>query len=357
MAQPAQTLQTAEQAPSALAVTAKGPLVLLFYDGFELKATPGLGGQAMSQTLRAARYAWRNLRRVQVRTGFYAAFLSLRRSLERYGCDVRVNDFAEARRRPGYPIGLAGYPSVMAKVDLPNPRIFGPGDFGTPPAAAEVAADPRYRILIQPSEWFCDLYRPYCGDKLLAWPVGIDADAWPDASLEPKSVDVLIYDKIRWNRDTLTPQHVDAAAAHLQARGLSYKILTYGEHHQSEFKATLRAARSMLFICEHETQGLAYQEAMAANVPVLAWDDGKLVDPYLASFAQPGLAVSTVPYFDARCGLTFRSGEFPEVFDAFWARRATFTPRAYVLEALSMDAAAEAYLRAYARVALPGSAP
>ena len=61
--------------------TAKGPLVLLFYDGFERKAAPGLGGAIYSQARRFARYAWRNLRRKQVRTGFYVCFLSLKRSL------------------------------------------------------------------------------------------------------------------------------------------------------------------------------------------------------------------------------------------------------------------------------------
>jgi hypothetical protein len=35
----------------------------------------------------------------------------------------------------------------------------------------------------------------------------------------------------------------------------------------------------MLFLCEHETRGLAYQEALASNVPILAWDTGFWLDP------------------------------------------------------------------------------
>lgn len=330
--------------------TGKGPLVLLFYDGFELKAAPGLAGAAYSQGRRLARYTWRNLRRKQVRTGFYAAFLSLRRSLEQAGCDVRVNDFAAARRRPDHQIGVAGYPTVLAKTDhLPNPRIFGPGDFGGPEESAAVAADPRFRTLIQPCEWFCDLYRPSCGDKLLAWPVGIDTEAWPDMAGEAKSLDVVIYDKVRWERETRVPQLVDAARAHLDARGLTHETLRYGEHHQSQFRSAVRRGRALLFVCEHETQGLAYQEAMAADMPVIAWDEGELVDPYLARYAPPGLAVSAVPYFDARCGTTYRAGGFAEAFDRFWAARADYRPREYVLETLSMERAAQTYLQAYGR--------
>lgn len=334
---------------SGLAVTAKGPLVLLFYDGFELKAAPGPIGALYSQGRRLARYLWRNLRRKQVHTGFYAAFLSLRRSLEAAGCDVRVNDFAEAARRPNYPIGVGGYASVLQKVaHLPNPRLFAPGDFGGPEDSAAVAADPRYRILTQPGEWFAEIYRPYCGDKVRAWNVGIDTDAWPDASNEAKDNDVLIYDKVRWFREERVPRLIGRAVKHLEAQGRSYRILRYGHHHQSEFRAAVQRSRALLFICEHETQGLAYQEAMSANLPVLAWDEGELTDPYLKTYSRPEAAVSAVPYFDQRCGLTYREKEFEATFDRFWALRDTFQPRDYVLDRLSMAGAAGAYLAAYA---------
>src|SRR5690242_6795620 len=96
----------AASARARLKATAKGPLVLLFYDGYELKAEPGALGFAHSHGRRLARYAWRTLKRVQAHTGFYAAFLALRRSLEQAGCDVRVNDFALARSMPDYPVGI-----------------------------------------------------------------------------------------------------------------------------------------------------------------------------------------------------------------------------------------------------------
>ena len=35
------------------------------------------------------------------------------------------------------------------------------------------------------------------------------------------------------------------------------------------YRALLRRSKSMLFLCESETQGMAYQEALASNVPVL----------------------------------------------------------------------------------------
>lgn len=100
----------------------------------------------------------------------------------------------------------------------------------------------------------------------------------------------------------------------------------------------------MLFLCEHETQGLAYQEAMSTGMPVLAWNDGVLVDPIQKQFAPPGLTVSSVPYFDARCGLTFTMATFEPQLDAFIHGRAQYRPRAFVKEQLSLERSGRLYL-------------
>jgi hypothetical protein len=85
--------------------------------------------------------------------------------------------------------------------------------------------------------------------------------------------------------------------------------LRYGAHHLGQFRNALSRAHAMIFLCEHETQGIAYQEAMASNVPVLALDEGVLVDPEQKRFARSDLRVSSVPYFDATCGEPQRSRE------------------------------------------------
>jgi glycosyltransferase involved in cell wall biosynthesis len=335
--------------PSPVINTAKGPLVLLFYDGYEWRARQGFFAAGVAQARRLGRYTYRTLLRKQVHTGFYTAFLALRAALERNGCDVRVNDFTAALARPDYPVGLGGYPSVLKAVTLPNPVVFGPGDFGVPADAVAVAASSRIQILIQPSDWFRDYYRSSCGEKVVTWYAGIDTAHWTDQSSHPKSVDVLIYDKIRWYRDERVATVRDRLIQHLTVRGFSWKIIRYGHHHQKMFVEALRLARSMAFLCEHETQGLAYQEALASGVPVFAWDDGEFVDPALKADAPPGLKVSSVPYFDERCGRRFTLACIEAEFDCFWAALANFRPRDYVLEALSMEKSAQAYLDLYVR--------
>ncbi len=339
---------------SGLVRTAKGPLVLLFYDGYELKAVPGAVGHVYSQARRAARYVVRNLKRTQVRTGFYVAFRGLQKCLEAVGADVRVNDFSTAKRMPNYPIGIGGYPSVIDKVQLPNPTIFGPGDYGSPEASPKLRVLDRFRFFIQPSQWYVDYFAPYSGkEKTVPWFVGLDVKEFPDVSKEPKSLDVLIYDKIRWFRDERVDTVLKRLTRLLDAQGKTYKILRYGQHHHSDFYATLRVAKSMAFLCEHETQGLAYQEALASNVPVFAWDDEVIVDPHMLK--PPGLKVSSVPYFDDRCGVRFKLNDMETAFDAFWSKLPTYRPRDYVAENLSLEAAGKAYLELYARAMHPTS--
>jgi len=337
--------------PKNLETTARGPLVLLFYDGYEWQAAEGRIGGLKAQARRLLRYTKRSLMRQQVRTGFYTAFLALKNSLQLIGCNVRVNDFAAAKKRPHYPIGIAGYPSVITKVNLPNPTIFGPGDFGTPQDSTHVASDPRFKKLIQPSQWFCDVYRPYCGDKMMAWYAGIDTKAWPDYAKETKTTDYIIYDKIRWHRDERVPSILNRISKHIDATKKTYIILRYGHHHHSEFMAALKISRALIFVCEHETQGLAYQEALATNVPVLAWDEGVMVDPILKPYAENIPAISSVPYFDATCGMTFKIASFEQTCEAFWKNLEWYQPRHYVQTHLSLRSSAYDYLAHYAQLA------
>lgn len=343
-----------DNALDGLETSGEAPLVLLFYDGYELKAMPGLLGALASQGHRLLRYMKRSLMKQQVRTGFYTAFLGMVKSLQAVGCRVRINDFAAARARPSYPIGVGGYSSVFEKIKpLPNPIIFGPGDPGLPPDAEKIAGDPRFRRIIQPSDWACDLYRPYYGDKMFTWFAGIDMADWPDYSGHPKALDFIVYDKIRWHRETQVPAILDRITGHLRAGGKSYTVLRYGHHHHSKFKNALRQAKALIFICEHETQGLAYQEALSANVPVLAWDEGEIVDPMLKPLVTPQMNISSVPYFSPQCGRRFKMADFHAEYAAFLRDLNTYQPRRYVAENLSLARAGQAYLEAYAALAKP----
>ena len=168
------------------------------------------------------------------------------------------------------------------------------------------------------------------------------------ASRNGESVDVLIYDKVRWRRDELESSLLTPVRDALRARGLTFRELRYGYYQPNELKAALADCRAAIFLCEHETQGLAYQQMLASNVPVLAWDrGGPWQDPTYFPDRVQFSPVTSVPYWDDRCGDRF--ADVPEMeskLDSFLerVRSGQFAPRDYVLEHLTLDTCARRYV-------------
>ncbi len=322
----------------------------LFYDGFEKQARDIPFGRLRSDIREELRTRYRMMRGVQPYTGFYTAFRNLKRSLESRGINVRVNDFGHVRKNPKMPVGLSGFASVFDHVLLENPAIFGPGEVPLPDKVMPVVEQNHLKVVTQPSEWYCALWRDVLGDRIHPMPVAIDTEAWPNLSGHAKTLDVIVYDKIRWNRPEREADLLKPLLAHLKARKLSYEVLRYGHHGLDQFRSSLARGRVMVFICEHETQGLAYQEAMSSGVPILAWDDRQLVSPSDRKLAPEGLAVSSVPYFDERCGRRARLSEMCEAFDLFWEEKDSYAPRDYVVENLNLAAGAARYLELFSMI-------
>jgi hypothetical protein len=284
----------------------------------------------------------------QKKTGFAVSFDLLVRALTKSGWMVYVNDRALARKNPDYPVGLVGFPSVLEGWNLPNPAILGPSLYDHPLLAPHLMDDPRFRKYLVLAPWMDDMFRPVYGDACVRWYAGIDTDEWKDASGSPKDIDFLIYDKIRWNHDALSAELLNPIQATLKARGFTTHVIRYKHHDHTTYKHLLKRARAMVFLCEHETQGLAYQEALASNVPVLAWDNGYWLDPLWKRVSPTMIPASSVPFFSLDCGETFTDfGRFEVALDRFLTRAASYQPRKYVRDNLSFIQSAEIYTHTY----------
>jgi hypothetical protein len=82
-----------------------------------------------------------------------------------------------------------------------------------------------------------------------------------------------------------------------------------------------------------------------------------MTDPILEPYMTSNLDISSVPYFSPECGMTFKMAHFEEVCDAFWQNLASFRPRRYVENHLSLELSGRQYLAEYARIAQPCHVP
>jgi hypothetical protein len=331
-------------AASAARSMANRRIVLLFYKEFEtdkyLKYDRYLK--------RVARPFYNLMHHRQKKTGFAVSFELLRRALQKGGWNVRVNDYRLARKYPDYPVGLVGFPILLDDWKLPNPALLGPSLYDHPMLRPGLMADARFRNYLVLAPWTYDMFRPIYGDACRQWYAGIDTDEWRDASSHAKDIDFLIYDKIRWDHEKFAAELLHPIQEALVGREFRIETIRYKSHDHLTYRRLLERSRAMVFLCEHETQGLAYQEALASNVPVLAWDNGYWLDPLWRKVSAAPIPASSVPFFSTDCGERFADMRgFEPALSRFLERLPSLRPRDYVAEHLSMKQSAEIYTRAY----------
>ncbi len=200
---------------------------------------------------------------------------------------------------------------------------------------------------LQHCEWAANVYKPWYGDKVCdTWFAGIETEKWAPSS-SPKNTDILIYNKIRWNKEKYQEELVQPIKEILRNRGLSYKEIVYGFYKEEDYHSLLKECKSMIFLCEHESQGFACCEAMSMNIPVLAWDQGYCLDPNRFKWGEPKIPASSVPFFSEKCGERFSDiNDFSHSLPGFWQKvsEGFYEPRTYILDNLTLEKSAERML-------------
>ncbi|MEZ4979818.1 MAG: hypothetical protein R2772_11055 [Chitinophagales bacterium] len=296
------------------------------------------------------KHKWDYVERYSKRSvsGFYSWYLRLCKCLRESGYQVHENNYSLAEENPNYPIGIVGTPKCIPGWKLKNPAILGPSMYDHPRINPNLMKDKRFRYYIVTCKWFKKIFNPYFGNRCVIWNAGIELDEWPDFKKERKTIDFLVYDKIKWNRDILVPQILEPILCELRSRNLTFEVLRYGNISHREYKDALARSRSMLFMCEYETQGMAYQEALACNLAVLAWDFGYWTDPQWQVYCDKPIRATSVPYFSPQCGARFKSvSDFPKILDKFLNEGQKFMPREFIEKDMSLRQSAEKYVKLY----------
>ncbi|MFA6276967.1 MAG: glycosyltransferase [Pedobacter sp.] len=285
--------------------------------------------------------------------GVMLVALELMRGLDLLKIPYRFNDYQYAKQHPNELIGVIGKPHLIFEKRFKNPILFGAGIFSHPiecPNLFEVY--PNIKKILVPGDWMRLMCEPYYPNKVIAWPVGIDTEKWsPKIKAEKLNVDFLIYDKIRWDHDKYDHELLQPIIKELKKQNLSYHIIRYGNYNHADLINELNISKAVIFLCEHETQGIAYQQILSTNTPILAWDRGGYwQDPFYFPEKVKYEPVTSVPYWDERCGLKFKDwSDFAKTLEKFISKlkNEKFEPRAYILENLTLEISAQKYVDIY----------
>jgi glycosyltransferase involved in cell wall biosynthesis len=280
--------------------------------------------------------------------GIDKVFINLRLGLDRLGIPYEVN-IPFSRLRPDDMLGVLGRGrSCLHGYRSRRQFVAGIGLMTHPSEWPTLFEDYPVACYLQHSEWTAAIYRRYYGDRCQLWPVGIDTEAWkPGPAAAGKPIDLLIYDKIHWDRPKYENELVGPIIGHLGSLGRSHVIVRYGDYEPGEYRSALMRSKAAIFLSAHESQGIACEEALAAGVPVLAWDPGSSQDPDRFRWGDSEIATTSVPYFDERCGLRFQDFPgFTRVIGPFLAGvdSGGFSPRDYILENLTVEKCSQRFV-------------
>jgi glycosyltransferase involved in cell wall biosynthesis len=280
--------------------------------------------------------------------GVMMVAISLMKGLDKLGVPYRFNDYHYIRKHPDEIACIIGKPHLIFDRTWKNPIIFGAGVYSHPIECPDLFTKyPNVKRLLVPGEWMRLMCEPFYKDKVVAWPAGIDTDYWAPAPVADKvKFDLLMYDKIPG--DELT----DGIIAILKQQNITYQYIRYGSYTQPELKSKLANSKAAIFLSKSETQGLAYQQILSSGVPILAWDKGGYwEDPAYFPHTVKYQPVSSVPYWDERCGMKFNTiADFETKLPVFLNTTNRFKPRDYILENLTLEKSAAHYLEIYRQI-------
>ena len=281
-------------------------------------------------------------------SGLEKVFINLCKGLDELGVDY-VKNRPFKKIQPGEPVIVLGVGKYALKgYDQQNPVIAGIGLASHPAEWPDLFTAYPVAKYLQHSDWAMDIYIPwYEKENCDTWPSGIDTGHWSPIANTEKKVDFLVYSKFLFDREKNSAELKQPILNKLNELSYSYREIVYGHYTETEFHDLLQQCKAMIFLCEHESQGFACCETMAMNVPVFAWDQGFWLDPNRFKWNNPVVPATSVPFFDERCGMTFKD------FDAFEkniapffnkVKNGDFAPREYVLQNLTLKKSAERML-------------
>lgn len=282
--------------------------------------------------------------RVDKITGPYKVFSNLLKGLDRIGYPYVVNRALDSTKR------LWIHDDVVALRYMRRSKAYkvvGPNLFVMPrdiPEGIELDGV----LYLHPCEWAVRLWKKVGFDAcpIAFWPVGIDTERFRPSPVPWNERKVMVYHKQRDSQELVVI--LDA----LRDLKLSYRLVLYGHYTERDYKELLAKTSFVIWHGPHESQGIALQEAMACDIPILVCDATSLLQqvPCMFDDSLTDFPVTAVPYFDDTCGIKITDlSELLAALERMVDERGFFHPREYVLRNLSLEGQARAFVELWER--------
>lgn len=189
-----------------------------------------------------------------------------------------------------------------------------------------------YNVL---ADWNLGVFAEFAKETvipLMAAPFGINP-AIDDVRHTVKPLDCLVYFKRR------NPAHLQYAKQVLESKNMTYRVFEYGSYANDEYMRALKETKIVLWIGTHESQGFAFQDCLASNVPILVWDATSMFDEWNAyeKFrGQKNLYATTATQWSSACGerICYKY-ELYDSIERILKNLQTYAPREFILSKVS----------------------
>ncbi len=206
-------------------------------------------------------------------------------------------------------------------------------------------------IYIQPSKWALDFWRDFGFDKCKTdfWPTGIDTEEFSERKKSNSGI-VLIYFKQRYKEE------LDFVKNILDNLKIQYEIIIYGLYDQKDYLKKLQNTRYVIWLGRQESQGIALEEALSMNVPILVWDvlnvghwvpnkkEKKIFNQEELNYKNTTSAF----YFSDECGIITKDKEkIKESINNMENSWQSYEPRKYIIENLNLEQQARDFIELF----------
>jgi hypothetical protein len=192
-----------------------------------------------------------------------------------------------------------------------------------------ILASPEIDICIVPSYWVKPSYeddQPTLKNRIQIWYAGVDTNYWqPTSSLQQKidagEKNVLVYWK---TENEAFCRDVEIA---LKKHGFHPIRLHYNHYAKEQYKTKLSKCLFSVFITRSESQGIAFAESWAMDVPTLVWDPQQP----LVIRGKEHWPVAACPYLTNSTGILWKNiTEFNVLLQNIRDHVSNFSPRSWI---------------------------